>query len=391
MRIRSSLLFPHLLLLAPLLLLAAACGDSDDPPVSAASLASAVEAYAEGVHSSYAASLSSAQTMDLAIDEFIADPTDSSLETARQAWLDARDDYGPTEAFRFYGGPIDNEATGTEGLINAWPLDEGYIDYVEGDPEAGVINDPESFPTLDAELLISLNEQGGEANVSTGWHAIEFLLWGQDLDEDGPGDRPSSDFTTAANAERRGSYLAAASDLLLVHLGELVDAWAPDSANYRAEFVAEEPEEGMRRIITGIGELSRGELAGERMNVAYAERSQEDEHSCFSDNTTADVVGNAKGIEMVLTGAYPGASGTGILDVVAEVDSELADQLRGEVTASLAAVEAIPAPFDQHLRDGVSDDDPGRASILTAIETLENQTETIVAAASVLGVTINVT
>ena len=129
-------------------------------------------------------------------------------------------------------------------------------------------------------------------------------------------------------------------------------------------------------IITGIGELSRGELAGERMNVAYSERSQEDEHSCFSDNTTADLVANAPGIEMVLTGAVPGCRrGQGVLDAVRRRPTPtLADQLRTEVAAASRAVEAIPAPFDQHLSDGVPDDDPGRASILTAIEALEAQT-----------------
>ena len=36
-------------------------------------------------------------------------PTPATLEAAKRAWLLARDDYGPTEAYRFYGGPIDNE------------------------------------------------------------------------------------------------------------------------------------------------------------------------------------------------------------------------------------------------------------------------------------------
>ncbi len=371
-------------------MVAMSCGSGTDGPDQAA-MEDAVSTYAAGVHSSYGASLASAKTMDIAIDDFLANPSDATLAAAKEAWLAAREDYGPTEAFRFYGGPIDDEETGTEGLINAWPLDEAYVDYVEGAPEAGIINDPDEFPTIDSPLLVSLNEQGGEANVSTGWHAIEFLLWGQDLSLDGPGQRPVSDYTTAANADRRARYLGVASDLLLVHLSELVDAWAPGGNNYRAEFEALEPEEALRLVITGIGELSRGELAGERMNVAYAERSQEDEHSCFSDNTTADIVGNARGIEMVLVGNYPGGvSGTGILDLVDAADSELAEQLRSEVAASLAAVIAIPAPFDQHLVDGVSDDDPGRMAILHGIEALEAQTDTIVAAAKALGVTINV-
>ena len=250
--------------------------------------------YANGVHALYTKNLNSATAMDTAIDIFLADPTPATLEAAKRAWLVARDDYGPTEAFRFYGGPIDNEEDGPEGLINAWPMDEAYIDYVEGNPGSGIINNPDEFPEITAELIESLNEEGAEENISTGWHAIEFLLWGQDMNEVGPGSRPVSDYTTADNADRRATYLATASDLLLVHLRGLEDAWDPGvSGNYRAEFIAMDADSALNNIITGIGELSRGELAGERMTVAYEARSQEDEHSCFSDNTVADIIGNA--------------------------------------------------------------------------------------------------
>ncbi len=362
----------------------ASAGPTDDDK------AAAVEHYAAGVYAAYAASLASATDLDEAIDAFVADPTDDALATAKDAWLAARDDYGLTEAFRFYGGPIDDEEDGPEGLINAWPLDEAYIDYVEGDPAAGVINDPDAYPTIDAELVTSLNEQGGEANISTGWHAIEFLLWGQDLSADGPGARPATDYAIAENADRRATYLTVVSDLLVEHLTSLVDAWAPDAENYRAAFVALAPDEALTNIITGIGELTRGELAGERMYVAYSERSQEDEHSCFSDNTTNDLVGNARGIEMVLTGGYPGVEGPGLLDLFAAADEETAAALQDALDASLGALEAIPAPFDQHLADGVSDDDPGRASVLTAIDALEAQAGALVTAAETIGVTLEI-
>ena len=376
---------------AALMLLAAACGNDDDSSSVEVSRQDAVATYAAGVHSAYASSLYSARAMDAAIDAFLASPSEATLEAARQAWLVARVDYGPTEVFRFYGGPIDDEETGTEGLINAWPLDEAYIDYVEGDPDAGIVNDPSGHPEITADLIVALNEVGGEANVSTGWHAIEFLLWGQDLDEDGPGDRPASDYTTASNADRRAQYLRVASDQLIAHLQELVDAWAPGRNNYRASYEALDADEALRLAFTGIGEMSRGELAGERMTVAYEARSQEDEHSCFSDNTTVDIVGNAVGVEMVLLGSYPGGvSGPGLLDVIASEDAALAHQLRSEVSTSVNAARLIPAPFDQHLRDGVSDNDPGRAQVLRTIEALETQTDTIVAAAEKLGITINV-
>ncbi len=366
-----------------------ACGGDDGP--SADDKQEVIEHYAAGVHAAYETSLTAATEMDAAIDAFAADPTDETLEGAKQAWLAARDDYGLTEAFRFYGGPIDDEETGPEGLINAWPLDEAYVDYVEGDEAAGIINDPDAYPTIDAELITSLNEEGGEANISTGWHAIEFLLWGQDLSADGAGARPVTDYTEAANSDRRLTYLTVTSDLLLEHLTGLVEAWAPDADNYRAEFVAQEPDDALVDIITGVGELTRGELAGERMNVAYEERSQEDEHSCFSDNTTTDLVANAKGIEMVITGAYPGADeGPGLMALFESADEDAASALGTSMTAAVAALEAIPAPFDQHLADGVPDDDPGRASVLAGIEALDVQADDIVTAAESIGVTVEV-
>ena len=376
--------------LAALVVLAglAACGGDDGP--SADDEREAVEHYAAGVHATYEASLASATGLDTAIDAFVADPTDETLEAAKQAWLTARDDYGLTEAFRFYGGPIDNEETGPEGRINAWPLDEAYIDYVEGDDGAGIVNDTATYPTIDAELISSLNEQGGEANISTGWHAIEFLLWGQDLSAEGAGTRPVTDYTEAANADRRATYLVAASDQLLADLTSMVDAWAPDADNYRATFVEQEPADALAAIITGIGELTRGELAGERMNVAYSERSQEDEHSCFSDNTTADLLANELGIRMVITGEYPGTEGPGLMALFESADEDAASALMESVDGALGALEAIPAPFDAHLADGVPDDDPGRASVLTGIEALEAQADQIVSAADAIGVTIEV-
>ena len=380
------LLIPVVAIAATLGLIATACGSDDDD--SDASTEDAIATYARGVRASYEASLATARVMDSAIDAFLADPSGETLNTAKQTWLSAREDYGPTEAFRFYDGPIEE----VEGLVNAWPLDEAYIDYVEGAPDAGIINDPATFPTIDADLLTSLNEQGGEENVSTGWHAIEFLLWGQDLSASGPGNRPVSDYTSRSNADRRAQYLRVASDLLLTHLQQVSDEWAPDASNYRADFLQRSNSDALNNIITGIGELSRGELAGERMNVAYSERSQEDEHSCFSDNTTRDIVGNARGIQMVLTANYPGGvTGTSILDLVDEEDSALATRLNSEVASSVTTVSQIPGPFDQHLRDGVPDSDPGRMAVLAGIVSLEDQTDTIVAAATALGVTINVT
>ena len=352
--------------------------------------ASVVNNYADGAYASYSRSLASAQALDVAIDNFLAEPSQHRLDAAKRAWLLARDDYGVTEIYRFYEGPIDNEEDGPEGLINAWPMDESYVDYVEGNPNAGIVNMPGEYPTIDAGLLVSLNEEGGEENISTGWHAIEFLLWGQDLNPDGPGYRPVGDYTTAKNADRRATYLAVTSDLLLAHLQDMVDAWAPGGNNYRAEFVAKHSDAAITDIITGIGEMSRGELAGERMTVAYEARSQEDEHSCFSDNTISDIVANATGVQRVYSGDYGSVSGPGIKDLIAAQDQALADTLEKEINRSVYLAQSIPAPFDGQLVEGLSDASPGRKAVLDTIVALENQTATIVSAAQKVGITISV-
>ena len=349
-----------------------------------------VQNYAAGAHASYARSLASARVLDVAIDNFLADPSQPRLDAAKHAWLRSRDDYGVTEIYRFYNGPIDNEENGPEGLINAWPLDESYIDYVEGNPDAGIINMPGEFPDINADLLVSLNEEGGEENVSTGWHAIEFLLWGQDMNSHGPGYRPVEDYTTNPNADRRGQYLAVASDLLLTHLQDMVNAWAPGQNNYRAQFVARDADAAITDIITGIGEMSRGELAGERMTVAFEERSQEDEHSCFSDNTIADIVANAVGVQRMYLGDYGDVYGPGIHDLIAAEDPELAAQLKREINRSVVLARSIPPPFDNQLQEGLSDTDPGRRAVQETIVALENQTDTIVVAAQKVGITISV-
>ena len=366
-------------------LLAASCGSSDG---TTAATEDAIATYANGAHASYQAALETAQVMDNAIDDFLANPSAEGLNTAKQTWLAARDDYGPTEAYRFYD---DSPIEAIEGLVNAWPMDEGYVDYVEGNPDAGIINDPAGFPNITKEMLVEANEQGSEANVSTGWHAIEFLLWGQDLDSSGAGNRSWKDYDDKPNADRRSTYLRVVSDLLIEHLQSLVSQWTPGGP-YHTTFRNLDHDEALSRIIRGIGELSRGELAGERMTVAYQERSEEDEHSCFSDNTTNDIVANAIGIQRVLTATYPkGVIGTSILDLVREQDAALADRLNREVAESVSLVKQIPAPFDQHVQEGVSDSDPGRRALLAGITALEDQTDTIVAAAQALGITISVT
>ncbi|MCC6617201.1 MAG: iron-regulated protein [Anaerolineae bacterium] len=349
----------------------------------------AAATYADIVFASYQDAYTTALDLQTAIDSFLDAPSDDTLQAARAAWLAAREPYGQTEAFRFYGGPID-DADGPEGLINAWPLDEVYIDYVDGDPDSGIIQDTTDYPDLDAELLESLNESGAEENISVGYHAVEFLLWGQDLSADGPGARPFTDYTTAPNAERRAAYLRLVTDRLVEHLDYLVSEWDPTAEdNYRATFLALPPDDAISAILTGIGVLSKSELAGERMFTAYDNRDQEDEHSCFSDNTHRDIVNNFNGIRNVYSGHYTRVDGsvvegTSLASVIEAVDPDLNATVLETLTNADTLVNSIPAPFDQAI---VSDD--SRPIILAAVFSLMDLGDLFAESASELGLTIN--
>lgn len=137
----------------------------------------AIKSYSEIVFATYEDSYTEAVKLQTAIKIFITTPTSGTFELAKAAWKSARIPYGQTEAFRFYGGPIDNDE-GPEGLINGWPMDESFLDYVEGNLTAGLINNPTKYPAITKELLESLNEKESETQIMTGYHAIEFLLWG---------------------------------------------------------------------------------------------------------------------------------------------------------------------------------------------------------------------
>jgi putative iron-regulated protein len=358
-------------------------GSGDPDAVRRAVLAG----YAGFAHRVYARSAELAAELRGRIEALVREPSAERLEEARRAWLAGREVYGMTEVLRFYSGPIDDPETGVETLVNAWPLDEAYVDAVEGRDECGIINDPARYPHLDNTLLELWNERGGEANVAVGWHAIEFLLWGQDRSADGPGARPYTDYVAGAapNAERRGRYLLLCGDLLVTHLELVRDAWAPDAAGFRARFLAAPADESLRDVLAGMAILSGFEMAGERLAVAYETQDQEEEHSCFSDNTHRDFVANQRGILAVWRGGADalGGAGPGIREAARLVDPELARALDLDLAAALAAIEALPVPFDQAILG--ADDAPGRRAVLAALLALERQTETLAALALAFG------
>jgi putative iron-regulated protein len=360
-----------------------------------------VGAYASIVHATYEDTLLGARALDQAIDQLLAQPGAETLESARQRWREARVPYSYSEAFRFYAGPIDAEG-GPEPQMNGWPLDENHIDAVQTDaynaaPGLNIIGDAKAFPAITPELIAAQNEAGGEKNIASGWHAIEFLLWGQDRNDppDSAGQRSYTDFVAAGDpatdvAARRGQYLKAASTLLVGDLEKLVAAWSPDSPadapNYRATLVSGDVYTGLKRMLTGIAALGEIEMAGERMNVPLLSGDQEEEQSCFSDTTASDLRSNGVGIEHVYLARYKRTSGEvisgpSLADLVKKADPRVAQEMEERLTRTRETLAAIRDPFDREIQP---DNAEGRARVQAAIDALRAQALSIGRAAQSL-------
>ncbi|PHR20617.1 MAG: hypothetical protein COA38_19410 [Fluviicola sp.] len=344
------------------------------------------ETYASLAFAAYSDSYNQALLLQNAINTFVANPDQMNFDLAKQAWLDAREPYGQTEIFRFIEGPIDNSSDGPEGLINAWPMDEAYVDYVDGSATSGIINNLSQFPNITTSAIVVANENGGETNVSVGYHAIEFLLWGQDLSASSAGQRPYTDFVvggTADNQTRRGEYLIVCADVLIQSLEQVKDAWDPAiSNNYRTEWLAMDNYIALRKMFNSIRVMAGFELSGERMYTAYDNMDQEDEHSCFSDNTHRDIALNSLGIENLFLGQYIDINGTEIsgfsLSDLVELENPTSNaEMIQQLDDTKAKIDLMYTPFDQAIVLPAE-----RPKVLDAVNALINEETIILSAAS---------
>ena len=368
--------------------------------------ADVLETYANIAEAAYADSHATAVTLRTAVRALIDAPSAEALQTARAAWLAARIPYQQTEVYRFGNAIVDD----WEGRVNAWPLDEGLIDYVDGG--YGGPSDENEFAALNvianpsftlsgtqvdasqitpALLQDTLHEADGiEANVATGYHAIEFLLWGQDLNghASGAGNRPWTDFAggdtcTGGHCDRRADYLVAATDLLVSDLAWMTDQWA-DGGDARAAVMAD-PDAGISAMLTGMGSLSYGEVAGERMRLGVMLNDPEEEHSCFADNTHNDHYLDGLGVQNVYLGEYIRADGTlvsgpSLSDLVIATDPALDTEMRLRLSETMRELGQIVLAaeagfaYDQMLERG---NDAGEALIMGGVNGFIAQTQTI--------------
>ena len=369
--------------------------------------------YSNIAEAKYKDALTLAKKMHSSIEKFMNDTNESNFIDVKDSWLKARTIYQQTEVFRF-GNPLVDD---WEGKVNAWPLDEGLIDYVDNTNYYPSENDFSNFNVIankklkvEGELIDAsvinpkllsnkLHEIGGnEANVATGYHAIEFLLWGQDLNgnESGSGNRPYTDFDLEActndNCDRRREYLVAASQLLIEDLQYIQSVWSPEG-QARLDLLNDQ-KNGLKRILIGMGSLSYGELAGERMKLGLMLHDPEEEHDCFSDNTHNSHYYNVVGINNVFLGKYKSldgkvVSGPSISSLLSEVDNGLNKKTKKSIKNTLKSMKKIVksankgVTYDMLIAEG---NEKGNQLIQNAVDSLIKQSKNIELTAAALNI-----
>jgi putative iron-regulated protein len=375
--------------------------------------AEVVKTYVDIGQAGYEDALARARVLQKTVHALVAAPSERTLQVARETWISAREPYVQTEVFRFGNAIVDD----WEGKVNSWPLDEGLIDYVDT-AKYGTSSDSNPYYTanvianrqlkvgsksLDAsvinkKLLRDLQEIGDiEANVATGYHAIEFLLWGQDLNGSGPGagDRPWTDYSptgcTHGNCDRRAQYLTVATDLLVEDLAWMARQFAP-GGQARKDLTKGRPDAGLTAMLTGLGSLSYGELAGERMKLGLMLHDPEEEHDCFSDNTHNSHYYDIVGMLNVYNGRYTRidgrrVEGPSLAQLVAEASPDLAREVATKLETTLAAARRLKerAETKEHYDQMIGPDNPeGNAVVQAVIDALVDQTRSFERAIALL-------
>lgn len=364
-----------------------------------------VQTYLEIAQANYGDALVAAEALNQKIDILLANPSEENLSLAKNAWKNARIPYQQSEVFRFGNSVVDV----WEGKVNAWPLDEGLIDYVGSDYgtesdenpfyTANIIANPNPIiggknidaSTISASFLSdTLHEiDEVESNVATGYHVIEFLLWGQDLNGTNPGagNRPASDFSldncTGGNCERRREYLKSATILLIKDLTDMHQNWLKEGAANQ-ELLSKGTQGGLASMLTGMGSLAYGELAGERIKLGLMLHDPEEEHDCFSDNTHWSHYYDALGIKNIYLGEYKRIdgskiSGNSLSQLVFEIDPDLDNEMKSKLTATQNAMQTmvdqanLGSPFDVLIAEG---NKAGNQIIRNIVDALVDQAKT---------------
>ena len=282
--------------------------------------------------------------LEAAVEALRAAPTEAGLEAARAAWRRTRTPWEKAEAFLF--GPVDLGLY--DPTLDTWPLN---------------VVDLEALLASDAPLTDESLE--AVAFALRGFHAMEYLLWGEG------GDR-----TAASLTDRELAYLAVLAREAARAGASLHADWTrPGGYADVLRAAGTGPDAVYPTVTDALYELLMGllfiadEVQAEKLGVPLDAGTGLFAESRFSGASMADVRDNLLGMALVYTG---GPEGGGLQALVGAVAPAFDARFRAELEAALQAADAVPVP----LRDAVEAHPEAvaaaQAAVVALVRTLED-------------------
>ena len=271
--------------------------------------------------STYAELDAKTQLLVTALTTLEKTPTAANLETARQAWRDARVPWEQSEGFLF--GPVDQQ--GIDPAIDSWPVNQPDLDAVLASPN-----------TLTKAYIDGLD------GTLKGFHTIEYLIFGTN------GTKQFSSFNA-----RQFEYLRACAQSLAGATQQLYYAWKPDQKNFinnvinagvTGNTVYPSQKAALEEVINGLVTIA-DEVANGKINDPLSQQNVNLEESRFSTNSKKDFADNIRSIKNAYIGVYKNTSGVGISSIILAKNATLDTKVKQQIDEAIKGIEAIEGTF----------------------------------------------
>ncbi|GAB4230085.1 MAG: imelysin family protein [Stanieria sp.] len=292
-----------------------------------------------------------------AVNGFVSNPQDKTLQTARQAWLTTREPWERSETFAF--GPA--ESLGYDGDLDDWPVNETDI--------AAILNSKDSItPEYVKEL----------ETTQKGFHAIELLLFGEN------NDKQAIDFNP-----RELEYLKVLTTSFQQTVSDLTTSWTEGvegNPSYKEVFATagENNNSVYPTVNAAVEEIVQGmlgcldEVANEKIGEPLETRENIGFESRFSHSSLNDFANNLRGVENAYLSkvAEAGTNGQSISNlVVIKANPQLDRKIKQELKVAIETVNAIPSSIETQIgeQETITKMETAKKAILTLHDTIEQK------------------
>lgn len=277
--------------------------------------------------------------------------TDAKLETARQAWREARRPWEQSEGFLF--GPVDTK--GIDPSIDSWPVNKVDLDAVLA-----------SNATLTKEYIDGLE------GTLKGFHTIEYLIFGTGET------KPASAMTP-----REIEYLVAVTQSFKGATAQLRQSWETTGDNFAAQLanaggsstIYTSQRSALEDIVGGMAGIC-DEVANGKINDPFTQQDRTLEESQFSNNSNADFQDNIRSVKNLYLGTYGTNSGKGVSELVAAKNSTLDARVRTEIDAAITAIGAMQPSFGEAIFNNKAAVEAAQTAVRKLQATFDNEVTT---------------